>query len=93
MNGVEIAIERVDVREGPPPVAPTVIANLTANLLRDCAGHLTAPGSDVPKALVCSGMLEEETDGVADAFAASGLAVAERRVEGEWAALLLRAAD
>ncbi len=28
---------------------------------------------------------------MAEAFAASGLAVAERRVEGEWAALLLRA--
>jgi ribosomal protein L11 methyltransferase len=90
-NGVEIAVERVDVREGPPPVAPTVIANLTANLLRDCAGHLAAPGSEVPRSLVCSGMLEEETDGVAEAFAASGLTVAERRVEGEWAALMLRA--
>jgi len=91
VNDVEIAIERVDVREGAPPVAPTVVANLTANLLRDCAGHLSAPGSDRPNALVCSGMLEEETDGVAEAFAASGLAVVERRVEGEWAALLLRA--
>ncbi|CAN5494136.1 hypothetical protein BH20ACT15_BH20ACT15_12190 [soil metagenome] len=90
-NGVKIAMERGDVREGAPPVAPMVIANLTANLLRDCAGHLSSAESDVPRALVCSGMLEEETDGVADAFAASGLAVSERRVEGEWAALLLRA--
>ena len=70
-------------------MAPTVIANLTANLLRDCAGHL-AGASELPRALVCSGMLEEETDGVAEAFAAGGLAVAERRIEGEWAALLLR---
>ena len=32
-NGVTLAIERVDVREGPPPLAPTVVANLTAPLL------------------------------------------------------------
>src|SRR5829696_4220425 len=62
-NGVEVAIERVDVREAPPPVAPTVVANLTANLLKDCAAHLH--GADAaPRTLVCSGMLESETDGV-----------------------------
>ncbi|MFL5908730.1 MAG: 50S ribosomal protein L11 methyltransferase, partial [Solirubrobacterales bacterium] len=32
-NGVELAVERIDVREQPPPVAPTVVANLTASLL------------------------------------------------------------
>jgi len=96
-NGVEFAIERVDVREQAPPLAPAVVANLTANLLRDCAGHLAAGAgaanaSPAPRALVCSGMLESETAGVAEAFAASGLAVAEQRVEGDWAALLLRSA-
>jgi ribosomal protein L11 methyltransferase len=88
-NGVEMAIERVDVREGPPPVRRTVVANLTANLLRDCAGHL-AEGNEVPERLVCSGMLEAELDGVVDAFATVGLREAERRTEAEWAALLLR---
>jgi ribosomal protein L11 methyltransferase len=88
-NGVALAIERVDVREGPPPVLPTVVANLTANLLRDCAGHL-AEGDRIPERLVCSGMLETELDGVADAFAGAGLREAERRSEAEWAALLLR---
>ena len=41
-NGVELALERLDVRETAPPVAPTVVANLTGNLLRDCARHLVA---------------------------------------------------
>jgi ribosomal protein L11 methyltransferase len=89
VNGVEMTIERVDVREEPPPVRPTVVANLTANLLQDCAQHLTA-GDETPDTVVCSGMLESELDDVATAFAAAGLAEAERRAEAEWAALLLR---
>jgi ribosomal protein L11 methyltransferase len=88
-NGVPVAIERLDVREGAPPVAPTVIANLTAQLLIECARHL-ADGDEAPERLVCSGMLTEECDGVAGAFAAAGLREAERRVEGDWSALLLR---
>jgi ribosomal protein L11 methyltransferase len=89
-NGVELAIERVDVREDAPPRAPTVVANLTANLLLECAGHLDA-GDRAPATLVCAGMLETETDDVAAAFAPAGLTEAERRTEGEWAALLLQA--
>ena len=88
-NGVEVAIERVDVRQGPPPVRRSVIANLTAQLLTDCARHL-GEGEELPERLVCSGMLNEEADDVSAAFAAVGLTEAERRVEGEWSALLLR---
>ena len=89
-NGVALALETVDVREGAPPVAPTVVANLTANLLRDCAGHLAVSEGEPPKVLVCSGMLSEEADSVAAAFAEAGLARVEDRVEGDWAAMLLR---
>ena len=88
-NGVDLRLERLDVRQSAPPIAPTVVANLTANLLTDCAGNL-GPGDKVPNALVCSGMLESETDGVAATFARLGLAETERRTEGEWAALLMR---
>lgn len=88
-NGVEMTIERVDVREGPPPVAPSVVANLTGNLLVDCAAHLVT-AAEAPAKLVCSGMLETEIDGVVAAFAPAGLAESERRVEGEWGGLLLR---
>jgi ribosomal protein L11 methyltransferase len=88
-NGIEMSIERVDVREGPPPVEPSVVANLTGNLLRDCAGHLAAAG-EAPNTLVCSGMLETEIDDVVAAFAPTGLAESGRRVENSWGALLLR---
>ena len=88
-NGVELSVERVDVREAAPPVAPTVVANLTANLLVDCAGHLR-PDGELPGTLVCSGMLETEAGDVATAFSELGLREAERRTEGDWTSLLLR---
>jgi ribosomal protein L11 methyltransferase len=88
-NGVELALERVDVRETAPPIAPTVVANLTGNLLRDCAGSLDG-GPELPGTLVCSGMLETEIDEVAGAFAPHGLGEARRLTEHEWGALLLR---
>jgi ribosomal protein L11 methyltransferase len=88
-NGVELELLRVDVREEAPPVRPTVAANLTANLLEECAGHL-AQADQIPNALVCSGMLESEIGRVASAFAEVGLPAARTRVDGEWGALLLR---
>lgn len=89
VNGVELALERVDVREDALPIAPTVSANLTASLLIACAEHLGSVG-DSPRTLVCSGMLVEQVDEVAAAFAPSGLEQAESRSEGDWAAMLLR---
>lgn len=89
VNGVELAIERVDVREALPPVAPTVAANLTAQLLIGCAGRLVDSG-ELPRSLVCSGLLVEQIDEVTEAFAACGLSGSECRTEGDWAALLLR---
>ena len=88
-NGVELELLRVDVREEAPPVRPTVAANLTANLLEECAGHL-AQADQIPNALVCSGMLESEIGRVTSAFAEVGLPAARTRVDGEWGALLLR---
>jgi ribosomal protein L11 methyltransferase len=88
-NGVEISIERVDVRQGPPPIAQTVVANLTGNLLEDCARHLAAVGK-APATLVCSGMLESEVDAVVEAFEAAGMTESRRVAEVGWGALLLR---
>ncbi len=88
-NGVRMEIERVDVRESAPPLAPTVVANLTGNLLLDCASHL-APADGDPRALVCSGMLETEVEEVAGAFEDLGLRESRRAVDHEWGALLLR---
>jgi ribosomal protein L11 methyltransferase len=87
-NGVEMSIERVDVREESPPVAPSVVANLTGNLLRECARHLASAG-EAPDTIVCSGMLESEIDEVVAAFAPAALA-AGRRIESGWGGLLLR---
>jgi ribosomal protein L11 methyltransferase len=88
-NGVEMSIERVDVREQAPPVERSVVANLTGNLLKECARHLD-PAGETPEILVCSGMLETEVDEVVTTFAPTGLAESERRIENDWGALLLR---
>jgi ribosomal protein L11 methyltransferase len=88
-NGVDLALERVDVRETAPPVAPTVVANLTSNLLQDCARQLEG-GADLPQTLVCSGMLESEIDTVAGAFVQLGLTERRRLIEHDWGALMLR---
>jgi ribosomal protein L11 methyltransferase len=89
-NEIELAIERVDVRVAPPPIATTVIANLTAQLLIDCARHLNE-ADELPRSLACSGMLVEQIDEVAESFMPCGLDVVDRRIESDWAALLLRA--
>jgi ribosomal protein L11 methyltransferase len=85
-NGVELYLERINLRERLPELAPTVIANMTAPNLKAVAGQIVA----APETLVCSGILPHELDEVAAAFAGSGLREIERRQEGDWAALLLR---
>jgi ribosomal protein L11 methyltransferase len=86
-NGVELALERANLREAVPDLAPHVVANLTGPLLIAVAASLASP----PRVLVCSGLLRSEVDEVADAFAGSGLAEEERRAEGDWAALRMAA--
>jgi ribosomal protein L11 methyltransferase len=87
-NSVEITFERHNLREGLPQLAPTLVANLTAPILRVVAEQLGESGS--PATLVVSGLLPGEMDGIATAFSRRGLAEVERRREGDWAALLLR---
>jgi ribosomal protein L11 methyltransferase len=86
-NGVEVAFEHLNLRERLPQLAPTVVANLTAPVLKAIASQLA---SDSGSTLVCSGLLPSELDEIAAAFAPSGLSEAEQRRDGEWAALLLR---
>jgi ribosomal protein L11 methyltransferase len=85
-NDVELTLERVNLRERLPPLAPAVAANLTAPVLREVAAALAS----APRTLVLSGLLPGECDEVAGAFQPAGLVERERRVEGDWAALLLR---
>ena len=92
-NGVALEIARFDLRgqERLPPAA-TMTANLLGPLLVELAGRLAAPGVPRPGRLIASGLLVAETERVATAFAAVGLAEAGRRERGEWAALLLTGA-
>jgi ribosomal protein L11 methyltransferase len=86
-NGAEVYFERMNLREQLPPLAPTVVANMTAPILKAVATQLEAAG---PETVVCSGLLPGELDAVAEAYGASGLQESERRRDGDWAALLLR---
>jgi ribosomal protein L11 methyltransferase len=104
-NGVQLQLERMNLRERLPGLAPTLVANMTAPILRAVATQLLRGGEGVrrslpksateaplptPRTLVLSGLLPTELDGVAVAFEPAGLREAERRMEGDWAALLLR---
>jgi ribosomal protein L11 methyltransferase len=73
-NGVFVAAVQGDA----PARAPTVVANLPRPVL------LTLPRR--PERLIASGMLAREADEV---VAALGMRELERRVEGEWAAVVL----
>jgi ribosomal protein L11 methyltransferase len=85
-NGVALArVERCDLRTAPGPWAPTVVANLVRPLLLELAAGLRR----VPARLLASGLLPDEADEVAAAFAPHGLAVADRRDGGGWSAILL----
>ncbi len=88
-NGVAVEFERRDLRQALPDLAPTVAANLTAPVLKAVAARFDRDRA--PRTLVCSGLLPAELDEAAAAFAPAGLAEAERRRDGDWAALLLRA--
>ncbi|HEU4702035.1 MAG TPA: 50S ribosomal protein L11 methyltransferase [Conexibacter sp.] len=85
VNGVQLDVDRCDLRSDPIPAAPTVLANLLRPLLLDYAARLGEP----PSALIASGLLIHEADEISAAFAAHGLRERDRRERGEWAALLL----
>jgi ribosomal protein L11 methyltransferase len=82
-SGVELELRRANLRQQAPPEAPTIVANLTAPILREIARRL----QQAPERLICSGLLVGETDDVRRAFARHGLVERLSRVEGEWAAI------
>ena len=90
VNGVVVEARHYDLlRDGPPPAAPVVVANLLRPLLL----HVAAEGfaGEQPRVLIASGLLAHEADEVAAAFARRDLHERERRHGGEWAALTLDA--
>jgi ribosomal protein L11 methyltransferase len=84
-NGVAVTTKWLNLAETPAPWAPTVIANLTRDLLAWAAEATERP----PQRLLASGVLEREVDAVLEAWAPHGLREARRRVLGEWAAVVL----
>jgi ribosomal protein L11 methyltransferase len=88
VNGVEIAVERFDLRSGrlPPLAGSVVLANLLLPLLLELSCRIADP----PRELVASGLLREQAEEVVEAFA-TRLGMRERRrlQSGEWAALWL----
>ena len=90
-NGVELELLEVNLRERLPELAPTVVANLTAPLLRAVAAQL--PASRNRLRLVCSGMLEAEVEATAAAFASAGLQERVRLADAGWGALYLADVD
>ncbi len=88
VNGVAVEARHYDLlRDGPPPSAPVVVANLLRPLLLHVAQEGFA--GEQPRVLIASGLLAHEADEVAAAFARRGLHERERRHGGEWAALTL----
>jgi ribosomal protein L11 methyltransferase len=85
VNLVAVEVARVDVRREAIPAAVTVAANLLTPLLVRVAPRLR----EGVQRVIASGVLAGEADEVARAFVAAGLNETERRVAGEWAALLL----
>lgn len=85
LNDAEISFERINLRAVSPPAAPTIVANLTAPVLRDVAANM----GDPPRALVLSGLLVDEAQDVAAEFGRHALTTTERLDSGDWSALLL----
>jgi ribosomal protein L11 methyltransferase len=85
-NGVAVRAHVADLTGTPAPWAPTLTPNQTLEVLQAiAAGALERP----PERLIASGVLAARVDEIADAFARHGLSETERRVQGEWAAVLL----
>jgi ribosomal protein L11 methyltransferase len=83
-NGVVVQTTRCDLRRGPGPHAPVVLANLVRPLLLELAQHLGPP----PEHLIVSGLEDGEADEVAAAFAPLR-ATAQLSGDG-WTAIHLR---
>lgn len=101
-NDVQIEARRFDLRHEAPPLvdgepAPIVLANLLRPLLLDLADTMGASGGPIAQGgleLIASGLLREQADEVALAFAKRlGLRERARRERGEWAALWLTSAS
>jgi ribosomal protein L11 methyltransferase len=84
-NGVALDVRDFDMRSEQAPEADVAAANVLAGPLVAWAAFQR----ELPRTLILSGLLAAEADRVAAAYAQRGHAARDRRVSGEWAALLL----
>jgi ribosomal protein L11 methyltransferase len=84
-NGVELDVREFDMRHAQAPLVDVGAANVLSGPLASWAVFQR----ELPPVLILSGLLATEADRVAGAYAARGRAECERRVAGEWAALLV----
>lgn len=85
-NGVAVDASRLDLRCDRIPRTRTMLANLLLPLLLELAERIESP----PHHLIAGGLLAEQRDAVAAAFAEhQDMHERARRAEGEWTALLL----
>lgn len=96
-NGVgPYPVERRDLREGLPRLAPLTFANLMRPLLLDVAAQMrsalasgAAGDPERVRHLILSGLLDDEAAEISAAFAQSGFGERRRVSEGGWTGLLL----
>jgi len=87
-NGVALDVRDFDMRDEQAPGADCAVANVLGGPLISWA----ASQEQLPPTLILSGLLATEADRVSAAYARRGHRERERRVSGEWAALLLAVA-
>jgi ribosomal protein L11 methyltransferase len=88
-NGVSVRTHWLNLAATPASWTPTVTANLTIELLEAIAAEaLERP----PERMIASGVLTERAGEIAAAFERHGLRESGRRVQGEWAAVMLERA-
>src|SRR6202000_1844502 len=87
VNGVELPVARLDLRVEPVRCGPgtTILANLIAPLLLDWAAAVP----NGCRRVMASGIILPEVDRVSAAFRRVGFGERDRRVSGDWAALVL----
>jgi ribosomal protein L11 methyltransferase len=90
-NGAALEVRSADLRHERIPAADTTAANLLGPLLIAWAANLD-PRAARPRTLIASGILTGEAERASQAFARRGLREAARRLDGDWAALLLERA-
>jgi ribosomal protein L11 methyltransferase len=84
-NGVGLDVREFDLRGDQVPRADCGAANVLSGPLVTWAESQR----ELPPVLILSGLLTAEADRVAEAYAARGHLERERRVAGEWAALVV----